>query len=142
MLHYIRTFWTMLANGNTKLTPPVLSLTQKYLLFSCFLSIVSVWVASIVPYKKACQIQQTKEIHGERLFCSQGTYASFISNALLIYLKILKNLKQKCFVYVSMFYEHAKLFQQKPSFYMAYLKMIKFGTKIGLSTTYVFFFFA
>jgi hypothetical protein len=80
-----------------------------------------------------------RNIRGEAFLLSV-TYAPFILNSLLLYLKILKKLKQKCFVYVSMFYGHAKLFQQNPTFYIAYLKMTKFGTKIGLFTTYVFSF--
>jgi hypothetical protein len=32
---------------------------------------------------------------------------------------------------MSMFYIPTKLFQQKTTFYMIYIKMIKFGTKIG-----------
>jgi hypothetical protein len=34
-----------------------------------------------------------------------------------------------------MFYVSTKLFQENPTFYMVYLKIIKFGTKICLSTT-------
>jgi hypothetical protein len=53
-----------------------------------------------------------------------------------------KNLKQKCFVYMSMFYVPTKLFQQKITFYMVYVKMTKFGIKIGNFTMHVFIFFA
>jgi hypothetical protein len=41
-----------------------------------------------------------------------------------------------------MFYVPIKLFQQKPTFYMVYVKMTKFGTKIGRFATHVFVFFA
>jgi hypothetical protein len=40
----------------------------------------------------------------------------------------IKKLKQKYFVYMSMFYVPTKLFQHKSTFYMIYVKMIKFDT--------------
>jgi hypothetical protein len=43
---------------------------------------------------------------------------------------------------MSMFYMPTKLSQQKPTFYMIYVKMTKFGTKIGIFTMHVFVFFA
>jgi hypothetical protein len=76
-------------------------------------------------------------------FFGRGFFGrGFIKNAFLIYLKISKKLKQNCFVYISMFYVPTKLFQQKPTFSMIYVKMAKFGTKIGLLVTHVFLFFA
>jgi hypothetical protein len=39
-----------------------------------------------------------------------------------------------------MFYVPTKLFQQKLTFYMVYIKMIKFGTKIGIFAMHVFSF--
>jgi hypothetical protein len=80
-------------------------------------------------------------LRGETFLLS-GAYAPFIWNAFLIYLKISKNSKQKCFVYMSMFYVPRKLFQQKVTFYMVYVKMTKFGTKIGLFAMHVFVFFS
>jgi hypothetical protein len=41
-----------------------------------------------------------------------------------------------------MFYVPTKLFQQKSTFYMVYVKMKKFGTKIVLFAILVFVFFA
>jgi hypothetical protein len=43
-----------------------------------------------------------------------------------------KEFKQKCFVYISMFYVSTMSFQEKPTFYVIYLKMTKFSTKINL----------
>jgi hypothetical protein len=40
-----------------------------------------------------------------------------------------------------MFYVPTKLFQQKPTLYMVYVKMTKFGTKIALFVMHVFIFF-
>jgi hypothetical protein len=71
-------------------------------------------------------------------FFLSGAYASFISNTFLIYLKMSKKFKQKC--YNSMFYVSMKSFQEKPTFYMIYVKMIKFGTKISLFVTFFVFF--
>jgi hypothetical protein len=39
-----------------------------------------------------------------------------------IFEKIYKKLKQNFFVYMSMFYVPTKFFQQKPTFYMVYVK--------------------
>jgi hypothetical protein len=54
----------------------------------------------------------------------------------------IKNSKQKCFVYMTMFYVPTKLFQQKQTFYMIYVKMTKFDTKIGFFAMHVFASFA
>jgi hypothetical protein len=43
---------------------------------------------------------------------------------------------------MSMFYVPTKLFQQKPTFYMVYVKITKIGSKIGVFTVHVFAFFA
>jgi hypothetical protein len=40
-----------------------------------------------------------------------------------------------------MFYVSTKLFQQKPTFYMVYVKITKIGAKIGLFVMHVFVFF-
>jgi hypothetical protein len=52
-----------------------------------------------------------------------------------------KKFKQKCFVYNSMFYVSTKSFQEKTTFYVIYLKMTKFSTKINLSGVIFFVFF-
>jgi CDP-diacylglycerol pyrophosphatase len=41
---------------------------------------------------------------------------------------------------MSMFYVTTKLFQQKSTFYMVYVKMTKFGTKMGHFVMHVFVF--
>jgi hypothetical protein len=59
-----------------------------------------------------------------------------------IYLKISKKLKQKCYVYMSMFYVPTKLFSRKAEYLYGLCKNEKIGTKIGLFAMSVFVFFA
>jgi hypothetical protein len=65
------------------------------------------------------------------LFLLSGAYAPFIWNSLLK------------FVYISKFYVFTESFQQKKkTFYMVYVKIRKFGTKISHFATHLFIFFA
>jgi hypothetical protein len=53
-----------------------------------------------------------------------------------------KKIKEKHFVYISMFYVSTKSLQEINKFLHGLCKMTKFGTKISFNAMYTFFFFA
>jgi hypothetical protein len=73
------------------------------------------------------------------LFCMHFRLGHGFFPICTLYLKwisdMFENFKQKCFVYISMFYVSTKAFK-KPNFLCGYVKMTNFGTKISLFATY------
>jgi hypothetical protein len=79
-----------------------------------------------------CNLQDVYLFSFFALRCICILYLKFIFWYIL---KMLKNSKQKCFVYTSILYVSTKSFQETLTFYVIYVKMTKFGTKISLLKT-------